>query len=49
VIVKDAPATFRLVRQGGVWKLADNRYLAERLRGQRELEAQNQQTQTQQG
>jgi hypothetical protein len=49
VLVKDAPATFRLVRQGGVWKLADNRYLTERLRSERELEAQNQQNQTQPG
>jgi hypothetical protein len=43
VLVKDSPATFRLVREGGVWKLADNQYLSERLRSQRELESQNRQ------
>jgi hypothetical protein len=43
VTVHDAPATFRLVKEGGAWKLADNEYLITRARTQRVLEAQRNQ------
>ena len=40
VAVHDAPATFRMVKQGGVWKLVDNQVLISRLQSQREQETQ---------
>lgn len=49
IAVHDAPATFRLVKEGGVWKLADNQVLIGRLQSQRALEAQQNQAQQNQG